>query len=227
MKAILGKKIGMTQVFDASGRVVPVTVIQAGGWVVQKKTAATDGYEAIQVGFDPKKDKHVKKPERGHFAKAGVKPTRLLQEFRGPSELEVGAEIPTDLFAPGTVVDVVGTSKGKGFQGVVKREGFSGGPATHGSKTGRIPGSVGASAWPSRVIKGKRLPGQMGNYRITTRNLVVVGADAEQKLIWIRGAVPGARNSFLLIREAKAGHKKAAKMARAAKAPEAKPAAKK
>ena len=223
MKAILGKKVGMTQVFDESGRVVPVTVIIAGGWVVQKKTKDTDGYEAIQVGFDPKKDKHVRKPQKGHFAKAGVRPTRMLMEFRGPSELEVGVEIRSDIFAPGTVVDVVGTSKGKGFQGVVKREGFSGGPATHGSKTGRIPGSVGASAWPSRVIKGKRLPGQMGNYRITARNLIVVGSDAEQQLLWIRGAVPGARNSFVLIREAKAGQKKAMK----AKASQAKPASKK
>ncbi|HET9233412.1 MAG TPA: 50S ribosomal protein L3 [Candidatus Eisenbacteria bacterium] len=223
MKAILGKKVGMTQVFDETGRVVPVTVIQAGGWVVQKKTKDTDGYEAIQVGFDPKKDKHVKKPEKGHFAKAGVKPTRMLMEFRGPSELEVGAEILSDIFAPGTVVDVVGTSKGKGFQGVVKREGFSGGPATHGSKTGRIPGSLGASAWPSRVIKGKRLPGQMGNYRITVRNVIVVGSDPEQKLLWIRGAVPGARNSMVLIREAKAGQRKARK----AQAAPAKPAKKK
>jgi large subunit ribosomal protein L3 len=211
MKAILGKKVGMTQVFDEAGRVVPVTVVLAGGWVVQKKTKDTDGYEAIQVGFDPKKDKHVKKPEKGHFAKAGVRPTRLLMEFRGPSELEVGVEIHSDIFAPGTVVDVVGTSKGKGFQGVVKREGFSGGPATHGSKTGRIPGSVGASAWPSRVIKGKRLPGQMGNYRITVSNLIVVGSDPEQKLLWIRGAIPGARNSTVLIREAKAGQGRAKK----------------
>lgn len=223
MKAILGKKVGMTQVFDESGRVVPVTVILAGGSVVQKKTKETDGYEAIQVGFDPKKDKHVKKPQKGHFAKAGVRPTRLLMEFRGPSDLEVGAEISSDIFAPGTVVDVVGTSKGKGFQGVVKREGFSGGPATHGSKTGRIPGSLGASAWPSRVIKGKRLPGQMGNYRITVRNVIVVGSDPEQKLLWIRGAIPGARNSMVLIREAKAGQGKARK----AQAAPAKPSKKK
>ncbi len=223
MKAILGKKVGMTQVFDESGRVIPVTVVLAGGWVVQKKTKETDGYEAIQVGFDPKKDKHVKKTEKGHFAKAGVKPTRLLMEFRGPSELEVGAEISSDIFAPGTVVDVVGTSKGKGFQGVVKREGFSGGPATHGSKTGRIPGSLGASAWPSRVIKGKRLPGQMGNYRVTVSNLIVVGSDPEQHLMWIRGAIPGARNSTVLIREAKAGQGRAKK----AKAPEAPKAKKK
>ena len=223
MKAILGKKVGMTQVFDESGRVIPVTVILAGGSVVQKKTKETDGYEAIQVGFDPKKDKRVKKPQKGHFAKAGVRPTRMLMEFRGPSDLEVGAEISSDIFAPGTVVDVVGTSKGKGFQGVVKREGFSGGPATHGSKTGRIPGSLGASAWPSRVIKGKRLPGQMGNYRITVRNVIVVGSDPEQNLLWIRGAIPGARNSMVLIREAKAGQGKARK----AQAAPAKPAKKK
>jgi large subunit ribosomal protein L3 len=207
VKAIIGKKIGMTQVFDEAGRVIPVTVISASGWVVQKKTKETDGYEAVQVGFDPKKDKHVRKPQKGHFAKAKVKPTRVLREFRGPSELEVGAEIHVDVFAPGTVVDVIGTSKGRGFQGVVKRHGFSGGPATHGSKTGRIPGSVGASAWPSRVIKGKRLPGQMGNKRVTLRNLVVVGTDVEQNLIWLRGAVPGARNSTVVIREAKAGGK--------------------
>jgi large subunit ribosomal protein L3 len=207
VKAIIGKKIGMTQVFDEVGRVIPVTVISAACWVVQKKTKETDGYEAVQVGFDPKKDKQVRMPQKGHFAKAGVKPTRVLQEFRGPSDLEVGAQIHVDVFAPGTVVDVIGTSKGRGFQGVVKRHGFSGGPATHGSKTGRIPGSVGASAWPSRVIKGKKLPGQMGNKRVTLRNLVVVGTDVEQNLIWLRGAVPGARNSTVVIREAKAGGK--------------------
>lgn len=207
MKAIIGKKIGMTQTFDEAGRVVPVTVISAGCVVVQKKTKATDGYDAIQVGFGSKKEKRVPKPQKGHFAKAGVKPTRILQEFRGSSDFEVGAEIKVDVFEKGTVVDVIGTSKGKGFQGVVKREGFSGGPATHGSKTGRIPGSMGASAWPSRVIKGKRLPGQMGNKRITVRNVVVVGTDVEQNLIWIRGAVPGARNSTVIIREAKSGGK--------------------
>ncbi len=203
MKAIIGKKIGMTQVFEKDGTVVPVTVISAGPcWVVQKKTRDTDGYDAVQVGFDPAKDKRVTKPRRGHFAKAGVKPTRQLQEFRGASELEVGAEIKADIFEAGATVDVIGTSKGRGFQGVVKRHGFSGGPATHGSKTGRIPGSIGMSAYPGRVLKGKKLPGQMGNKRITVRNLTVVGVDAEQNLIWVKGAVPGSRNSTVVVREA-------------------------
>jgi large subunit ribosomal protein L3 len=202
MKGIIGKKVGMTQVFD-EGIMVPVTVISAGTcWVVQKKTAETDGYDAIQVGFDPAREKRVNRPGKGHFAKAGVKPTRVLLEFRGASDLEVGAEIKADIFEPGAKVDITGTSKGKGFQGVVKRHGFSGGPATHGSKTGRIPGSVVASANPSRVIPGKKLPGQMGNKQVTARNLTVVGIDAEQNLIWVRGAVPGASNGYVVIREA-------------------------
>ena len=181
---------------------IPVTVILAGTcWVVQKKTRETDGYEAIQVGYDPAREKRVSKPRKGHFAKAGVAPTRILAEFRGPSELEVGAEIKADIFEAGAKVDIVGTSKGRGFQGVVKRHGFSGGPATHGSKTGRIPGSIGQSATPARVIKGTKLPGQMGNKQITARNLTVVGTDAEQDLIWVKGAVPGARNSYVVIRE--------------------------
>lgn len=200
MKAIIGKKIGMTQVFDKDGFMVPVTVISAGPCVVvQKKTADKDGYEAIQVGFDPAKEKRVTKPLKGHFGKAGVKPTRVLQEFRGASDLEVGSEIKADIFEAGAKVSVIGTSKGRGFQGVVKRHGYSGGPATHGSKTGRIPGSIGNSAWPSRVFPGKKLPGQMGNVRTTVRNLTVVGVDAEQNLIWVKGAVPGARNSYLTI----------------------------
>jgi large subunit ribosomal protein L3 len=202
MKGIIGKKVGMTQVFD-EGIMVPVTVISAGiCWVVQKKTAETDGYDAIQVGFDPAKEKRVTKPRKGHFAKAGVKPTRMLMEFRGVSDLEVGAEIKADIFEAGAQVDITGTSKGRGFQGVVKRHGFSGGPATHGSKTGRIPGSIGASADPSRVIPGKKLPGQMGNKQVTVRNLTVVGTDAEQNLIWVRGAVPGAPNGYVVIRAA-------------------------
>ncbi len=203
MKAIIGKKIGMTQVFDPDGKVIPVTVIAAGPcWVVQKKTKEKDGYEAIQVGYDPAREKRVNKPRKGHFAKAGVLPTRVLREFRGVSDLEVGAELKADVFAPGAVVDVIGTSIGRGFQGVVKRHHFSGGPATHGSKTGRIPGSVGASAWPSRVIPGKKLPGQMGNVRVTVRNITVVGVDVELNLIWLKGAVPGARNGYLVLREA-------------------------
>jgi large subunit ribosomal protein L3 len=202
MKGIIGKKVGMTQVFD-EGIMVPVTVISAGTcWVVQKKTAETDGYDAIQVGFDPAKESRVTRPRKGHFAKAGVAPTRMLLEFRGASDLEVGAEIKADIFEAGAKVDITGTSKGKGFQGVVKRHGFSGGPATHGSKTGRIPGSIGMSASPSRVLPGKKLPGQMGNKQVTIRNLTVVGIDAEQNLLWVRGAVPGAPNGYVVIRAA-------------------------
>jgi large subunit ribosomal protein L3 len=202
MKGIIGKKVGMTQVFD-EGVMVPVTVISAGScWVVQKKTVKTDGYDAIQIGFDPAREKRVTMPRKGHFAKAGVKATRVLLEFRGTSDLEVGAEIKADIFEAGAQVDITGTSKGRGFQGVVKRHGFSGGPATHGSKTGRIPGSIGASADPSRVIPGKKLPGQMGNKQVTVRNLTVVGTDAEQNLIWVRGAVPGAPNGYVVIRAA-------------------------
>lgn len=201
MKAILGKKIGMTQIFDDEGQVIPVTVIAAGPChVVQVKTKATDGYDAIQVGYDPAKLKRVNKPKAGHFAKAGVAPTRMLIELRGKYDLEVGAEVKADIFESGAKVDIVGTSKGKGFQGVVKRHGYSGGPASHGSKTGRIPGSIGNSAYPGRVVKGKKLPGQMGNVRVTIKNLTVVGTDAEQNLIWVKGAVPGARNGYLLVR---------------------------
>ncbi len=154
------------------------------------------------MGYDPASEKRVNKPRKGHFAKAGVAPTRVLREFRGASDLEVGAELKADIFAPGAVVDVIGTSIGRGFQGVVKRHHYSGGPATHGSKTGRIPGSVGASAWPSRVIPGKKLPGHMGDARVTIRNITVVGVDVELNLIWLKGAVPGARNGYLVLREA-------------------------
>ena len=203
MKAIIGKKIGMTQVFDEAGKMIPVTVISAGTcWVVQKKTTEIDGYEAIQVGFDPAKEKRVTKPRKGHFAKAGVTPTRVLTEFRGASDLEVGAEIKADIFENGAKVDVIAKSKGRGFQGVVKRHGFSGGPASHGARVGRRPGSIGMGADPGRVIPGTKLPGQMGNKQITTRNLSVIGSDVEQNLIWIRGAVPGARNGYVIIRAA-------------------------
>jgi len=203
MKAIIGRKVGMTQIFDEAGRMVPVTVVSAGTCrVVQKKTVAKDGYDAIQVGYEPMREKLATKPRQGHFAKAELGPMRFLREFRGPSDLEVGAEIKADIFEPGARVDVVGTSKGRGFQGVVKRHGYSGGPATHGSKTGRIPGSIGNSADPSRVVKGTKLPGQMGNRRVTVRNLTVVGTDVEQNLMWIRGAIPGAPNSLVILREA-------------------------
>jgi large subunit ribosomal protein L3 len=200
MKAIIGKKVGMTQVFDKDGKVVPVTVIQAGPcYVVQKKTADTDGYDAVQIGFDPAKETRVTMPLKGHFARAGVKPTRVLRELQGATDLEVGSEFRVDIFEIGAVIDVAGTSKGRGFQGVVKRHGFSGGPKTHGSKTGRIPGSIGNSAYPGRVIPGTKLPGQMGNVRVTVQNLTVVGVDAEQNLIWVKGSVPGARNGYLTV----------------------------
>jgi len=200
MKAIIGKKIAMTQIFDEQGKAIPVTVIQAGPCpVVQKKTVKTDGYDAVQLGFDPAKDSRVTKPLKGHFAKAKVKPVRMLHEFRGGSDLEGGAEVKADVFEPGSKVNVTGTSKGRGFQGVVKRHGFSGGPKTHGSRTGRVPGSIGNSAYPGEVIKGTKLPGQMGNARVSVTNLTVMGVDAEQNLIWIKGAVPGARNGYLTI----------------------------
>jgi len=200
MKAIIGKKIGMTQVFDEKGNVVPVTIIQAGPcWVVDKRTAEKNGYEAVQIGYDPARIKRVTKARRGHFAKAGVEPTRVLKEIRGTTEFEIGASYTVDIFAAGSRVLVSGKSKGRGFQGVVKRHGFSGGPASHGSKTGRIPGSMGQSAWPSRVVPGRKLPGHMGDARITIRNLTVVGIDPEQNLLWIKGSVPGAPNGYLTI----------------------------
>jgi len=202
MKAIIGKKIGMTQVFDENGHVVPVTVIQAGPcWIVDKRTTDKNGYEAVQIGFDPARLKQVRKPRAGQFAKAKVEPTRVLQEIRGTTELEIGAKFTVDIFAKGATVAISGKSKGRGFQGVVKRHGYTGGPASHGSKTGRIPGSVGASAWPSRVVPGRRLPGHMGDAQVTVRNLTVVGVDAEQNLLWIKGSVPGARNTYLTIEE--------------------------
>ena len=203
MEAILGKKIGMTQVFDDEGRVVPVTLIQAGPcWVTQKKTTETDGYSATQLAFDAAKEKRVTKPMKGHFAKAGVKPARRVKEFRHETELEVGAEVSAGIFEVGNKVHITGRSKGRGFQGVVKRHGYAGGPASHGARVGRAPGSIGNSAYPGRVIKGKKLPGHMGDARITVRNLTVMGVDAEQNLIWVKGAVPGARNGYLTIQKA-------------------------
>ncbi|NNF05126.1 MAG: 50S ribosomal protein L3 [Candidatus Eisenbacteria bacterium] len=201
MKAIIGKKIAMTQIFDKDGKAVPVTVIEAGPcFVVQKKTSEVDGYEAVQIGFDPAKEKRVTNPLKGHFSKAGVKPTRVLKEFREATDMEVGASFGPEIFEVGTTISITGKSKGRGFQGVVKRHGYSGGPQTHGSKTGRIPGSIGNSAYPGRVIPGKKLPGHMGDAQITVQNSTVMGVDAEQNLIWIKGGVPGARGSYLTIK---------------------------
>jgi large subunit ribosomal protein L3 len=209
MSGILGKKIGMTQLFDESGRVVPVTVVEAGPCVVvQRKTAASDGYEAVQLGLvEVQPPRRVTEPRRGHFQKGGVAPTRILRELPVAEEDESkpGDEVKVSVFAADDFVDVIGTSKGKGFQGVIKRHGFGGGRATHGSMFHRAPGSIGQSAFPSRVFPGMRAPGRLGGKRATVRNLKVVKVDEEQNLLFLRGAVPGARNSYLMIRRAKRG----------------------
>ncbi|WP_069650741.1 50S ribosomal protein L3 [Caloranaerobacter ferrireducens] len=204
MKAILGRKIGMTQVFTEDGLVIPVTVIEAGPVkVVQKKTVEKDGYNAIQVGFSDIKEKKVNKPLKGHFDKAGVEYKRYLREFRveNADEYEVGQEIKADVFSAGDKVDVTGISKGKGFQGVIKRHNQSRGPESHGSKYHRAVGSLGASSFPSRVFKTKKLPGHMGHERVTVQNLEVVKVDAEKNLILIKGAVPGPKGGLLTIKQ--------------------------
>lgn len=205
---ILGKKIGMTQVFNEDGHVVPVTVLKAGPCeVVQRKTASRDGYEAIQVGLvDFLREKLVNKPARGHFARAGVEPVRFLREFRleeGAGDWKPGDRILADQFSPKEKVDVTGVSKGKGFQGVVKRHNFRGGRATHGSMFHRAPGSIGQSASPSRVLKGVRLPGRMGGQRVTVRGLEIIEVQPDDDVILVRGAVPGATGGFVMIRRAR------------------------
>lgn len=204
MKAIIGKKLGMTQVFTEEGNLVPVTVIESQGMVVvQKKTIEKDGYNAIQVGFGKIKEKNVNKPKKGQFAKAGVEVKRLLREFRveNPDDYEVGQSITVDIFANGDKVDATGTSKGKGTAGTVKRHGHRTGPKTHGSKFHRAPGSLGASAYPARVIKGMKAMGRMGNEKVTILNLEIVRVDAERNLLLVKGAVPGPRKGFVTIRE--------------------------
>jgi len=201
-KGILGKKLGMTQVFTPEGLVLPVTVIQAGPCVVlQKKDAENDGYEAIQIGFDDKKEKNANKPELGHAKKAGATPKRYIREIRGvnAADYEVGQEIKADIFAEGEYVDVTGTSKGKGFQGVIKRHGQSRGPMAHGSRYHRGPGSMG-SIQANRVPKGKNLPGHMGHETVTLQNLQVVKVDAERNVILVKGSIPGPKNSFIKIK---------------------------
>jgi large subunit ribosomal protein L3 len=201
-KGILGRKLGMTQVFTPEGLVVPVTVIQAGPCVVlQKKDLENDGYEAIQIGFEDKKEKNAIKPELGHAKKAGATPKRYVREFRGvnAADYELGQELKADLFSEGEYVDVTGTSKGKGFQGVIKRHGQSRGPMAHGSRYHRGPGSMG-SIQANRVPKGKALPGHMGNETVTLQNLEVVKVDAERNIILVKGSVPGPRNSYVNVR---------------------------
>lgn len=203
MPGLLGKKIGMTSVFSADGKNVPCTVIEVGPCVVtQVKTVETDGYEAVQVGFVDKKDKHTTKPLKGHFDKAGVTPKRHLAEFKGyETAYKTGDVISVDFFEADSFVDVIGTSKGKGFQGVVKRHGFGGvGQSTHGQHNRlRAPGSVGASSYPSRVFKGMRMAGQTGNAQVTVQNLQVLKVIPEHNLLLIKGSVPGCKGSIVLI----------------------------
>lgn len=203
-KAILGKKVGMTQVFDSEGRALPVTVIEAGpNVVVQKKTMENDGYAAIQVGFVDAKERRVTKPLKGHFAKAQVAVKKYLRELRleGAEGFEVGQELKADVFAVGEKVDVSGVSKGKGFAGAIKRHNFHRGPMTHGSKYHRAAGSMGASSDPSRTFKGKKLPGHMGAQNVTVQNLEVVMVDPEKNVILVKGGVPGIRGSLVMIKD--------------------------
>jgi len=218
INGIIGRKVGMTQIFAADGMVTPVTVIKAGPCVVvQKKTATgADGYDAVQVGLvdeKPVKLKNVTKPMRGHFEKTGggTPPTRILKEFRlddGAGEMNVGDKILVDQFADGDVVEVVGKSKGRGFAGTVKRHHFNRGPESHGSMNVRAPGSIGASAYPSRVVKGMRSSGHMGDARITVKGLTVAKVDAENNLLMIRGAVPGPNGSVVVVKKAARQRKK-------------------
>ncbi len=205
IQGILGKKLGMTQVFVADGRRVPVTVVEAGPCtVLQKKTESTDGYNALQVGFSAKKTHRTSKPMMGHFKKADQGAFAYLREMAADNvdDYNVGDQITCDaVFKAGDVVDVTGTSKGKGFQGVIKRWGFSGGRATHGSKFHRAPGSIGMSAWPSRVLKGKKMPGQMGNARVTQQGLEIVEVRPEENLILVKGAIPGPNHGLVMLRK--------------------------
>ncbi len=205
IQGILGKKLGMTQVFAADGAKISVTVVEAGPCtVLQKKTAATDGYDALQLGFGTKKMHRVGKPMAGHFKKADSGAFEHLREVKAENvdEYNVGDEINCSaVFAAGDVIDVTGTSKGKGFQGVIKRWGFSGGRNTHGSKFHRAPGAIGASAWPAKVFKGKKMPGQMGNEKVTLQNLEIVEVRADENLILVKGGIPGPRQGLVMIRK--------------------------
>ncbi len=204
MKGIIGRKIGMTQVFTEKGVVIPVTVVEAGPiFVTQIKTVETDGYNAVQVAFENKKKNHIIKPEKGHFDKAGMEVMKYVQEFRveDTSIYSIGQEIKVDLFEAGAAVDVTGTSKGKGHQGVIKRWNHSRGPMTHGSKHRRRPGSIGNASYPGRVIKGMKMSGQMGNEASTVQNLEIVSVDVERNLLLIKGAVPGPRKGIVTVKE--------------------------
>jgi len=202
---LLGKKVGMTNVFTPDGQLVPVTVLQVGPCVVtQIKTEETDGYAALQLGFDEKPVERLNKPIAGHLKKVSDKGFRVLREFREDSveEIEAGATIGVDVFSIGDKVTVTGTSKGRGFQGTIKRHGFSRGPETHGSRNHRKPGSIGNSAWPAKVIKGKKLPGHMGVDKVTVKNLTIIDIKHDDNLILVKGAVPGCKTSVVEVRKA-------------------------
>lgn len=205
-KGILGKKLGMTQIFTEKGEVIPVTVVEAGSSVVlQNKTVESDGYNAVQLGYGPAKEKRVTKPMKGHFAKAGAKAVRFIRELRlpGAPEYKVGETVGVDVFAEGEMVDVTGTAKGKGFAGGIKRHNYKRGPMAHGSKSHREPGTIGSrmSGGGGKVFKGKKLPGRMGGHRVTVQRLKVAKVDTARNLILIKGAVPGPRGSFVVIRD--------------------------
>jgi len=207
---LLGKKLGMTRIFTEDGRSVTVTLLEAGPCtVVQRKTQSNDGYEAVQVGFGAVKKTSINKPTAGHFNKAGIEARRVLREFRvdGESELKIGDELKAELFSVGDYVDITGTSKGKGFAGVIKRHGFKGGPGGHGSHFHRAPGSIGQSADPAKVYKGKKLPGHMGDARVTTQNLEVMTVDAEKNMLCVRGTVPGANGGLVVLKRSLKGAK--------------------
>jgi len=210
-KGLMGKKLGMTGLFATDGRVIPVTVIQAGPCVVtQIKTQATDGYNALQLGFEEVKVRHVTQPLQGHFRKSGEACFRHLQEFAvdHPEEYTLGQRISLEIFTVGERVDVSGTTKGRGFAGVIKKEGFSGGRKTHGSKCHRIPGSIGSSAWPSRVFKGKGMPGHYGADRQTMQNIEIIDIRADDHILLVRGAVPGPASGMVAIKKPKILKKK-------------------
>ena len=205
-RGLLGKKLGMTGFFTPEGRYLPVTVIEAGPCVVtQIKTRATDGYDALQLGFGEKRKSRVNKPLQGHYKKSGEQCFRYLREFGvdNPEEYNLGQEITVDMFKVGDRVDVVGTTKGRGFAGVIKRHGFHRGPMTHGSRNVRRPGSIGCSAWPAKVIKGKKMPGQYGNDRKTVRNLEIIDIRPEDNVILVKGAVPGAKSGLMAVKNPK------------------------
>ena len=205
-KGILGKKIGMTQIFEADGRMIPVTVVEAGPClVVQNKTEETDGYNAVQLGFGELKEKHTNKPMKGHFDKAGITPVKFVRELRlsAPSEYTVGQKISAEIFTAGELIDATGISRGKGFAGTIKRHNFACGPMAHGSKSHREPGSMGPmhSGPGGRVIRGKKLPGRMGNAKVTVQRLTVAKVDTDRNLILVKGSIPGAAGSFVVLRE--------------------------